>query len=485
MSLQSVADTEGGAVLLRPLLALVANLRDAGVGIAASEVIDATQALRTIPIDERHGLRAALATTLIKSADDLPTFDLLFDLRFPIRSAANSAAEAGTSAGVRSSSREVSTSLDRVGGDQGEEAASDLLARIMEAIRRGDPEAMRALAEMAVGRFGGIEGQPDATERYFMYRILRSLELSKLMSQMLAAARAEAGDDTLDQRTLRGELAERIEAFKQLLASQLRDRLVVSRGVDETIRSMDLVATDEVDFLGASPRQLAAMRETIRPLARVLATKMARRRRRRDRGRLDVRRTVRRSLSSGGVPLDPVYRRPKIARPDLYLLCDVSGSVAEFASFTLTLLQAMSAEFSRMRSFAFVDGIDEVTDHLRDVASFLEVRHVLYRADVIADDGHSDYGAVFERFWERHGGGLDSRSTIIITGDARSNHREPRIDSLRTIHARARKVYLLNPEPAGDWNSTDSIVDAYRSALDDVFEVRNLRQLAEAIFRIA
>ena len=485
MSPQSVADTEGGAVLLRPLLVLVANLRDAGVGVSAAEVIDATRALRTIEIEERKALRAALVTTLVKNADDIRTFDLLFDLRFPVRSGAGPAADAAPPDGARSSSRQISTSLDRKAGDHGEEAASDLLAQIMEAIRRGDPEAMRTLAEMAIGRYGGIEGQPDATERYFMYRILRSLELSKLMSQMLAAARADAGDGEIDERALRGELAERIEAFKRLLAGQLRDRLAVSRGVDETIRSVDLAAIDDIDFLGASPRQLAAMREAIRPLARVLATKMARRRRRRDRGRLDVRRTLRRSLSSGGVPLDPVYRRPKIARPDLYLLCDVSGSVAEFASFTLTLLQAMSAEFSRMRSFAFVDGIDEVTDHLRDVASFLEVRHVLYRADVIADDGHSDYGAVLERFWERHGGALDSRSTIIITGDARSNHREPRIEALRTIHDRARKVYLLNPEPVADWNTTDSIVDAYRPALDGVFEVRNLRQLAEAIFRIA
>jgi uncharacterized protein with von Willebrand factor type A (vWA) domain len=487
MSLQSGTETEGGAVLLRPLLALVANLREAGVGVSASEVIDATRALRTIEIEERRSLRAALATTLVKSVDDQRTFDLLFDLRFPVRSGMGPTGGEGTGSSGRMEppGRQVSTSLDRlVGDDQDQSSVSDLLAQIMEAIRRGDPDAMRALAEMAIGRFGGIDGQPDATERYFMYRILRSLELSKLMSQMLAAARAEAGDGSIDERGLRGELAERIEAFKQLLASQLRDRLAVSRGVDETIRSMDLVATDEIDFLGASPRQLAAMREAIRPLARVLATKMARRRRRRDRGRLDVRRTVRRSLSSGGVPLDPVYRRPKIARPDLYLLCDVSGSVAEFASFTLTLLQAMSAEFSRMRSFAFVDGIDEVTDHLRDVASFLEVRHVLYRADVIAADGHSDYGAVFERFWEKHGGGLDSRSTIIVTGDARSNHREPQIDALQTIHRRARKVYLLNPEPAGDWDTTDSIVEVYRPALDGVFEVRNLRQLAGAVLRI-
>jgi uncharacterized protein with von Willebrand factor type A (vWA) domain len=486
MGVQFVGDTEGGAVLLRPLLALVANLRGAGVAISASEVIDAADALRAIPIEQREGLRAALSTTLVKNADDLRTFDLLFDLRFPIRSNVGDSAmgDGETGAGRLTRGREISTSLDRAATDGQESAAGDLLVQIMDAIRRGDPDALRALAEMAVAQFGGVDGQPDASERYFMYRVLRSLELSKLMSQMLAAARADAGPDGVDERALRGELAERIEAFKQLLAAQLRDQLAQSRGVDETIRSMDLVATDEIDFLGASPRQLAAMREAIRPLARVLATKMARRRRRRDRGRLDVRRTVRRSLSSGGVPLDPVYRRPKIARPDLYLVCDVSGSVAEFASFTLTLLQAMSAEFSRMRSFAFVDGIDEVTDHLKDVASFLEVRHVLYRADVIADDGHSDYGAVLERFWERHGGGLDSRSSIIITGDARSNHREPRAGALRRIHERARRVYLLNPEPDEHWNTTDSIVDVYRSSLDGVFEVRNLRQLGEAILRI-
>ncbi|HYN69051.1 MAG TPA: VWA domain-containing protein, partial [Candidatus Eisenbacteria bacterium] len=162
-----------------------------------------------------------------------------------------------------------------------------------------------------------------------------------------------------------------------------------------------------------------------------------------------------------------------------------SGSVAEFASFTLTLLQAMTAEFSRMRSFAFVDGIDEVTGHLKDVASFLEVRHVLYRADVVRDDGHSDYGAVLDRFWERYGHAVDARSTIIITGDARSNHRAPRTEILRSLGARARKVYLLNPEPAADWDTTDSIVSAYEPALDGVFEVRNLRQLGEAVFRIA
>jgi uncharacterized protein len=476
-----------GSIFLPPLLRLVRQLRETGVAISTSEVIDATNALREVDLLERHQIRAALAATLVKDVNDVRTFDLLFDVHFAVRARSIEAVAPERTAGTRG----IVTSLDRVtfdedgarGGD-GDVGAVALFDMLMDAIRGGDADALRALADLAVSRFGGLDSQPDASERYFMHRILRALELSKLMREMLTAERLAAGAEGVDERFLRGELAERIEAFKRLLAGELRTQLTAMRGADESIRSLELLGTDEIDFLGASPRQLAAMREAIRPLAKALASKMARRRRRRDRGRLDVRRTVRRSLSSGGVLLDPAFRRPKVARPDLYLLCDVSGSVAEFASFTLTLLQAMTAEFSRMRSFAFVDGIDEVTEHLKDVASYLEVRHVLYRADVIRDDGHSDYGAVFERFWERHGRGIDSRSTVIITGDARSNHRDARTEALRTIHARARKVYLLNPEPEADWNTTDSIVDAYRPGFDIVFEVRNLRQLAEAVFRI-
>ena len=474
-----------GPLLLSPLLRLAQSLRDAGVPVSTSELLDATAALDEIDMGDRGAVRAALAASMVKQVEDVATFGLLFDLHFGLRSRQESPGP--TLASTSPGGRQIGTSLDRISldgdGDDGD-ASDPLLEMIMEALRRGDPDALRALAQMAVGRFGGLETQAGASERYFVYRVLRALELSKLMTQMLAVERDLAGEAGIDERAIRGELAERIEAFKRLIAGEIRGQLGELRGPEETLRSLDLLGIDEIDFLGASPRQLAAMRAAIRPLARALATKMARRRRRRDRGRLDVRRTVRRSLSSGGVLLDPAFKRPKVARPDLYLLCDVSGSVAEFASFTLTLLQAMTAEFSRMRSFAFVDGIDEVTGHLKDVASFLEVRHVLYRADVIREDGHSDYGAVFERFWERHGQTVDSRSTIIVTGDARSNHREPRVESLRQLHARARKVYLLNPEPIPDWNATDSIVDVYLPALDGVFEVRNLRQLAEAIFRI-
>jgi uncharacterized protein with von Willebrand factor type A (vWA) domain len=475
-----------GSLLLPSLLNLAGSLRQAGVAVSSSEVIDATQALQAVDIVDRGHLRAALAATLIKRAEDRAAFETFFEIHFAVRQSHRRRPPRTadpTPSGLNG--REVVTSLDRAAGQvDSDDPSTELLEALLDALRNGDLDRLRELADMAVLRFGGMESQGNASERYFLYRVLRALELSQLMARALNTERQEAGPDGFDEHRFRAELAARVEAFKRLLAEQVRSHLADLRGTDAAASSMSHLATEEADFLGASPRQLALMREAIRPLARALATRMAKRRRRRDRGRLDIRRTVRRSLSSGGVPLDPVFRRPRVARPDLFLLCDVSGSVAEFASFTLTLLQAMTTEFTRMRCFAFVDGVDEVTDHLKDVASFLEVRHVLYRANVVRGDGHSDYGSVLDQFWEHHGDSIDSRTTVIITGDARSNHRPPQVEALRRLHARARRVYLLNPEPASDWNTTDSIASVYQPDLDGAFEVRNLRQLAEAVLRI-
>ena len=103
----------------------------------------------------------------------------------------------------------------------------------------------------------------------------------------------------------------------------------------------------------------------IQPLTRKLAVRLARKRRHGRRGPLDFRSTVRHSLSTGGVPLDPRFRYPRPAKPEIMVIADISGSVASFARFTLHLVYAISSQFSKVRSFVFIDGIDEVTQLLR------------------------------------------------------------------------------------------------------------------------
>jgi uncharacterized protein with von Willebrand factor type A (vWA) domain len=145
----------------------------------------------------------------------------------------------------------------------------------------------------------------------------------------------------------------------------------------------------------------------------------------------------------------------------------------------------MSRELGRLRSFAFVDGIDELTGLLAASERGLDLRATFARAQVVADDGHSHYGQVLERFAERWGGDVDGRSTLIVMGDARGNYRDPGVERLRQLRARSRRLYWLNPEPRRQWDTTDSVMSLYARHCDRVFEVANLRQLADCVYEIS
>jgi uncharacterized protein with von Willebrand factor type A (vWA) domain len=235
---------------------------------------------------------------------------------------------------------------------------------------------------------------------------------------------------------------------------------------------------EEVDFMHASREELAAMRRAIYPLARILAARLARRRRHRRKGLLDFRATIRRSLSQGGAPFDLRFKPPHPARPELFVFADLSGSVASFARFTVLLVYAISAEFSKVRTAVFIDGVDEVTGLLRRSNSIADAIERLGReADVVRGDGHSDYGSAFELFHERFAHQLSAKTDLLVLGDARNNYHEARAELLADLQRRAHRVLWLNPEPRAYWGSGDSIIAEYARYCDGVFECRNLRQL--------
>jgi uncharacterized protein with von Willebrand factor type A (vWA) domain len=190
---------------------------------------------------------------------------------------------------------------------------------------------------------------------------------------------------------------------------------------------------------------------------------------------------MRGSLQSGGIPLDPVLRRRHPQRPDVVVLCDLSGSVAEFAQFTFALVHAVHDVLAGVRSFAFVGGVTETTDVFAAATFDVPVLRLLERPGVVGLDGHSDYGAVFRQFAAEHLDVVGRRTTLIVTGDARSNFRDPGVDAFGSIAAAARRVYWLDPEPPQDWYTDDSAMADYAPLCDGVFEVSSVRTLADVI----
>lgn len=190
---------------------------------------------------------------------------------------------------------------------------------------------------------------------------------------------------------------------------------------------------ENVEFLRASGEQLRQMRKTVQPLARTLATRLAARRRRSRSGEIDLRKTLRKSMSTGGVPIDVVLKKPHPARPELVVLCDVSGSVAGFSHFTLMLVSALRQQFSRVRVFAFIDTTDEVTDMFGPEADLaVAVQRITREAGVYTRDGHSDYGHAFVSFLDKYPNVLSPRSSLLVLGDGRNNYRNPRRRCSRT-----------------------------------------------------
>lgn len=448
--------------MLTRLLAFARAMRDAGVPVAISEDLDAMRALAHVDAADRQAFRASLATTMVKSDAHRQAFDTLFDLFFGSGRGPEALAEA-----------------DAADGEPPDEDA--YLEDLFQALLAGDADRLRELARLAVATFGRVESE-RAGSPYFEYRVFRVVDLNSMLARLMR----DLDEDLtpLQERLWRDEFEARLRRFRQEVQGEVRRRLAEHKGAEQVARHAVRPLPEDLEFVRATRDEILQLRRSIGPLARRLATRLALKRKHAKRGRLDVRKTVRASLSTGGVPFETRYRHRSVHKPELYLICDISGSVSAFARFTLMFVHAFHARFDRVRSFVFVDTLDEVT-HLFDHEDFLvAVDRMNQEADVVRLDGHSDYGTSFERFWREAGDAVGPKASVLILGDARNNYRDSSDWVVKELRKKAKRVYWLNPEPKMYWDTGDSIAGEYARHTDGMIEVRSLRQLEEFIARV-
>jgi uncharacterized protein with von Willebrand factor type A (vWA) domain len=456
------------------LVAFVGALRDRGIPAGPSETIDAAAVLDVLGMADRDRMRAGLAAALVRRGGQRTVFDAVFDLYFPL------------GVGVPERAR-----TDAVDADQ-------LRDELTAALAADDRRALQELAGLAVDMFGQYGPGAGPGGGFSAFQTLDRLQPQTLLARVLAAIRGgdarfgdqqfrdeQFGDEQFTDRLEPDEIRRRIERFRGHVRGEALRRTAELRGRERIARHAVAPAADRVDFLSASRAQLADLRRAIQPLSRKLATRLAARRRRAHRGRIDIRRTLRRSMSTGGVPMRPAFRRPRPARPEIVLICDVSGSVAGFANFTMLLVQALRDQFSKIRVFAFVESMDEIT-HLVTAGTADPEQlggRILSEAKLTAFDGHSDYGRALREFATRYADTIGPRTSVLILGDARTNGGDPNLSDLRRILAPARHAYWLNPERTALWSTGDSVARAY-AELVEMHECRNIHQLTGLITRL-
>ena len=231
-----------------------------------------------------------------------------------------------------------------------------------------------------------------------------------------------------------------------MVEDDARRRIAEEKGPDHVANVAIRPSIDRLDFTAARKADLEEMRREIYPLARRLATRLTKEHHAKRRGPLDFRRTVRASMSTGGVPLTTHHRPKRPHRTELVVLCDVSGSVANFAQFTLLLVFALRDQFQKVRAFTFIDHVHEVTHHFQPGADVVDVMAELAASTAHAALwGRTNYGRAFTKFAEEY---ADALGPKIVA--ARARRRALQLQRPRRGHAQGagrRGPALLVAQP--------------------------------------
>ena len=456
--------------LTRHLVDFGRALREHGLLVGPSEVIDAASAAEALGLEDRERLRAGLAAALLRRSGERRVFDEIFDVYFP-RAVGDPT--------------EVSTPPALLDAEDRREHAATLRALLAQALAENDAAELQRLAEQALVDLGRLPNEASAGA----FSAAQALDTLAPQTSLAAALQAGTGSDgpLFTASFRRAELRSRIGEFREAVESAARRRNAEVRGRQRISRYAVRPSADRTLFILAGPQELAELRATIGPLARKLATRLASKRRRRNRGQIDLRNTLRRSLATGGVPVRPAYRIRPPHKPDLVVLADFSSSVAGFSRFTILLMQALQAQFNKVRIIGFVNVCSDLTELFvsappgSDLTE--EIRDV---REMTRWHRNSDYGSALADFVDNHLDAVTPRSTVLILGDARSNHTDPRVDALRVIRDRARSVIWLNPEPARSWGSGDSETAVYGQVVEmhECATVAHLRQVVARLLPV-
>jgi uncharacterized protein len=469
----------------RRITEFIAALRAAGVRVSLAETADAMRAIEQAGITDRRLFALALQASLIKDARDQETFRELFPLYF---------------------SKEAPPPLQPPGGGElSEEQREQLMRQLEQMLAQMTPQQLaqffRAMmsgeqlsGQELRGMMGSISPPHVSNPRYreWMTRqALRELNFNKL-NQALRELLEQLREQGMDEQALQAiEEAARAnqEALAEQIGQQVAEQMAEQARGDGQSRPRQRAESELLDqpFDRLDERDLDDMRKIVARLAARLRTRLALRQRRGKTGTLDAKTTIRTNQRFGGVPM-VVRHRKRHLKPKLIVLCDRSVSTQQVMTFMLLMVYSLHDQLSRTRSFAFIDRLHDMTMYFAESRPETAISQVMEQIRPTRSYS-TDLGNALGEFCRDHLGHVDSRTTVIVLGDARNNENDPGLESFAQICARARRVVWFATEEQWKWGvydpgSLSSDIYRYAPLCDAMHEVTTLRQLADAIDRL-
>ena len=475
----------------------VAALRNAEVRVSPAETLDALGAVELVGYRDRQLLKDALALMLPKTIDEKETFDNTFDQFFAFEEVATGRAQVetdgegdgGEDQGGEGQGGQGQSGGPGKGGGKGKRKNKLLAPEEEEEEDLGPGELSTpssALGQLLMqdGRIELSVQMADAGRAVQLEEIQvftqKGLYTRRIMEEMgLVGLQREIGDlkasPLLPDRRLSQELRKRRDWLREQVRDYVERQFLLH--ADASGRRLREELLRKVKLSNVEHRNFRLIQEVVFKMAKKLVALHSRRKKVFRRGQLNITRTLRNNMAYDGAIFDLHWKSVKVDRPKVFAICDVSGSVANYARFMLMFLYSLEEVMPKVRSFAFSSDLAEVTE----LFERNRIEDAIAKTLRDYSGGSTDYGQAFQDFKRQCMDDVDNRTTIVILGDARNNYGDPRTEILKEMYDRAKRVLWLNPEARSTWTVGDAEMRKYSAYVHQADECNSLMHLERVV----
>ncbi|WP_312561677.1 VWA domain-containing protein [Anaerospora sp.] len=399
-------------------------LRGLGVRVSTSEMLDSAEALLLEDWADPQHIKAALQATLIKRHEDIPVFRQAFAAFFMERKQQPPPAREQTS-GQPVQRRRKADELTF----QGHEL--NISGELRQVYQQMAPQDRQRLCSFLEKTSGG--NNVELNFRHVVEKVVvGSLEYWR---RQLAAEEEAAfpvrlcGEPIIDQAVEKA--ARRLEAETQTLLHK--------------------------DMRRIGEQDLPLVRRLIKQLAKELSSQLSRRYHKTHFAeRIDLRRTIRDNTRYGGTMLQLKYKAAKRTKPNILLLCDVSGSMAQYAVFVLQFIYGLASLVDQIESFIFAEDLERMTVKFKKKQPFAELM-----SEMMAQSGQwgkgTDLSKSLSTLCKDHRKALRPSMVVIIVSDAKTVKSDAAISELAVLKKKVRNIIWLNTLPSSEWSRHKTI----------------------------
>lgn len=414
-------------------------LRHMGVRISSAETIDALQGLLYADLMDREMVKTTLKATVCKDRESQRIFDQAFESFFV-------------------PDEEKFQRLRQYQADKAAKAAE---------LEQAEAELVFQTAEPGEGEDGPLEIKVDLSdEQKDTYTQLPEEEKKKIRDFLQSYREGNEVNDPYDllSTVVRSQLnfwKRRLEQMEEEKAAKKKERFLKPQytGDDEFDEILEHIVEnimDDQSFLYEDMRNIAEedlpkVALLIQKLAKKLATRISRRySQSQKRRRVDLRRTIRHNIRFGGTMLTLKYKTKKISKPKLLLICDVSGSMARYATFVLQFIYGLASVTERIESFIFAEQAERITPYFTGHKAFGKVMPQVINASQVWGKG-TNLGVSLGQAWQQYPGVFTADTVVIVLSDAKTVALDRAEAYLAKVARKVKDIIWLNTLPKKDW----------------------------------